>query len=171
MNAPNKPLTIGRVGKSYGILGWINIFSFTEEREKIFNYFPWFFCKEKKWTRICIKNWKKHKNHFIVRIQGISDRSIIGKFTNSEIVISSHTLPMLKKNHYYWNDIIRYQVFNTEQCYLGIVINLIRTKNNDVLVVKNKLNIFKKNILIPFIENIIIKNVDTKKKCILVQWN
>ncbi|ADP66213.1 16S rRNA-processing protein RimM [Buchnera aphidicola str. TLW03 (Acyrthosiphon pisum)] len=36
---------------------------------------------------------------------------------------------------------------------------------------KNKLKIHQKNILIPFIDNKIIKNVNTDKKFILVQWD
>ncbi|ACL30749.1 ribosome maturation factor RimM [Buchnera aphidicola] len=171
INKPIQPLLIGKVGKSYGILGWINIFSFTEEQEKIFNYLPWFFFKEKNWTRIQIKNWKKYKNNFIVHIKDISDRSVVSQFTNSDIIISKHTLPALKKNDYYWNDIINYKVFNIDQHYLGTVINLIRTRNNDILIVKNKLKIHQKNILIPFIDNKIIKNVNTDKKFILVQWD
>ncbi|QCI22838.1 ribosome maturation factor RimM [Buchnera aphidicola] len=171
INIPEKPLLVGKVGKSYGILGWIHIFSFTEKKDAIFNYLPWFFLKEKKWEKIEIENWKKYKDHFIVNIKGISNRSITEKFTNSEIIISKNTLPLLKKNDYYWHDIINYKVFNTDQSYLGTVINLIRMKNNDVLIIKNKSDVFKNNILIPFIENEIIKNVDTKNKFIFVQWN
>ncbi|QCI25597.1 ribosome maturation factor RimM [Buchnera aphidicola (Sitobion avenae)] len=170
-NIPEKPLLIGKVGKSYGILGWINIFSFTEKQEKIFNYLPWFFLKEKKWTSIQITNWKKHKNNFIIHVKGISDRSIISQFTNSDIIISKSSLPLLKKDNYYWNDLINYKVFNVNQRYLGTVIDLIRTKNNDILVLKNKLKTSEKSILIPFIEKIIIKNVNTNNKFILVQWN
>jgi len=168
---PDQPLLIGKVGKSYGILGWTSISSFTEEPQKIFDYLPWFFFKEGQWTKIQIQNWKKHKNNFIVHIKGISDRSIIRNFTNADIMISKRTLPILKKNNYYWNDIINYKVFDINKNYLGIVIDLIRTKNNDILVVENKFNISKKNILIPFIENKIIKNVNTNNKFILVQWN
>jgi 16S rRNA processing protein RimM len=91
--------------------------------------------------------------------------------TNSDIIISKYTLPILKKNNYYWNDIINCEVFNINQSYLGKVINLIRTKNNDILIVKNKLEVFKKNILIPFIEKKIIKSINTNNKFIIVQWN
>ncbi|CAL4326453.1 Ribosome maturation factor RimM [Buchnera aphidicola (Brachycaudus tragopogonis)] len=170
INIPVQPLLIGKFGKSYGILGWITIFSFTEEKEKIFDYFPWFFFK-KKWTKVQVKNWKKYKNHFIVYIKGISNRSDARELTNLNIVISKHTLPKLKKNEYYWNDIINYKVVNTYQHYLGKVIDLIRTKNNDILIVSNTLAISKKNIFIPFIEKKIIKEINSNYKLITVQWN
>ncbi|QCI24106.1 ribosome maturation factor RimM [Buchnera aphidicola (Macrosiphoniella sanborni)] len=171
MNIPIQPLLIGKVGKSYGILGWITIFSFTEEKEKIFSYLPWFFYKEKKWTKIIVDDWKKYKNNFIIHIKEISNRSIIKKFTNSDIIISQYTLPKLKKNNYYWTDIINCQVFNIDKNYLGKVIELTRTKNNDILIIQNPFKISKKNILIPFVENTIIKNIKINNKLIIVQWN
>lgn len=163
-------MLIGKVGKPYGILGWVTVFSFAEEKEKIFTYLPWFFFKENTWNYIIVEDWKKYKNNFIIRIKGISDRSIIKNFTNSSIMISKNTLPELKKNNYYWHDIINCQVFNMENNYLGQVKNIIRTKNNDILIIKNSIQVFKKNILIPFIENKIIKNININDKLIIVQW-
>lgn len=80
-------------------------------------------------------------------------------------------MPLLKDNNYYWNDIINCKVFNTNNNYIGQVINLIRTNNNDILVIQNKLSPFKKNILIPFIENTIIKNINIHNQLIIVTWN
>lgn len=164
-------MLIGKVGKPYGILGWITIFSFTERKEKIFDYLPWFFLKQERWIKIQLQGWKKHKNNFIIHVHNVSDRSQSSEFTNSNIIISKHKLPKLKKNEYYWNNIINYQIFNTNQCYLGKVISLIRTQYNDILVVKNQLKICKNKILIPFIEKKIIKNIDTKHQVITVKWN
>jgi 16S rRNA processing protein RimM len=76
-------------------------------------------------------------------------------------------LPLLKKNEYYWYDLINYDVFNINCKYLGKVIDLIRTKNNDILIIKHESN--KKNILIPFIDKTTIKKVDINKKIITVQ--
>lgn len=78
---------------------------------------------------------------------------------------------MLKKNEYYWHDIINYKVFNTYKNYLGKVIDLIRTKNNDILIVKDTLEKSKKNIFIPFIEQKIIQEINSKYKFITVQWD
>ncbi|WP_425619831.1 ribosome maturation factor RimM [Buchnera aphidicola] len=171
INKPIKPLVIGKVGKAYGILGWITIFSFTEKKEQIFSYLPWFFLKDNQWTKITVNNWKKYKNNFIVSVNNIFDRSIIKNFTNANIIISQNTLPLLKKNNYYWNDLINCTVFNTNYNYIGKVNNLIRTKNNDVLIVYNQFSQLKKNILIPFIENQIIKNINIDNKLIIVTWN
>uniref|UniRef100_UPI003F5CBDFA ribosome maturation factor RimM n=1 Tax=Buchnera aphidicola TaxID=9 RepID=UPI003F5CBDFA len=159
----------GKIGKAYGILGWLNFFSFTENKKKIFNYFPWFILKNKTWEIIFLNKWKTHNNNFIIQINNIIDRTTASKWTNIHIFIDQSTLPILKKNEYYWNDIIQCKIFNTKKKYLGIVIHLIRTKYNDVLIIKN--NLEKKNILIPFVVQKIIKHIDTQKKIIIVEWN
>jgi len=149
----------------------MNVFSFTEKEENIFTYIPWFFLKEKIFTQVQVKNWKRYKKNFIIYIDTISDRSTAKKFTNSNIIISRHQLPLLQNNEYYWNDIISYKVFNINKIYLGIVIDLIRTKDNDILVVRHVFKKLKKNIFIPFIEQTIIQKIDSKYKYIIVRWN
>ncbi|WP_261979516.1 ribosome maturation factor RimM [Buchnera aphidicola] len=165
-------MLVGKIGKVYGILGWINFFSFTEIKEKIFNYYPWFILKNKKWESIQLKNWKQHKNHFIIQINNVIDRSIANTWTNTDIFIDKNNLPKLKKDEYYWHDIIQCKIFNTKNQYLGIVINLISNQYNDIMIIQNNLkkqNI--KDIMIPFINQKIIKNIDIKNKTIIVKWN
>ncbi|WP_256359015.1 ribosome maturation factor RimM [Buchnera aphidicola] len=159
------------MGKAYGILGWVKFFSFTENKEKIFSYFPWFILK-KKWEIIHVDKWKKHNNNFIIHIENILDRSTVSKFTNLEIFIDKSILPILKEDEYYWNDVIDCKVFNSRKEYLGKVINLIRNQNNDVLIIRNNLkkNNFKK-IMIPFIHKKIVKYINVKHKIITVIWN
>ncbi|CAL4324448.1 ribosome maturation factor RimM [Buchnera aphidicola] len=169
---PNNPIMIGKIGRAYGILGWIKVFSFTEKKEKIFFYFPWFILKKEKWETIQFDKWKKYKNNFIIHIKNISDRSIVSTFTNSEIFIEKKILPILKKNEYYWDDIIGCDVFNIKKKYLGKVINLIRSQNSDILIIKNYLqkNISEK-IMIPFIHKKIVCNINIKDKIIVIIWN
>ncbi|QCI25028.1 ribosome maturation factor RimM [Buchnera aphidicola (Rhopalosiphum padi)] len=172
LKKPLNPIVIGKIGKAYGILGWIKIFSFSENKEKIFSYFPWFIFKQQKWEMIQIDKWKKHNNNFIIHIKNIIDRSMISKFTNLEIFIEKNTLPILKKDEYYWNDIIDCKVFNTRKTYLGKVINLIRNQNSDVLIIQNHLekNNLKK-IMIPFVHKKIVQCINITHKIITVIWN
>ncbi|XAJ81713.1 ribosome maturation factor RimM [Buchnera aphidicola (Aphis aurantii)] len=165
-------MLVGKIGKVYGILGWINFYSFTENKEKIFSYLPWFILKNKAWEIIQLKNWKKHNNHFIIQINNIIDRSIANKWTNTEIFINKNQLPKLKQDEYYWDDIIKCKVFNVTKKYLGTVINLINNKHNDILLLQNeceKKNI--KKIMIPFVIGKIIQKIDIKNKIIIVKWN
>ncbi|KGF84713.1 16S rRNA-processing protein RimM, partial [Salmonella enterica subsp. enterica serovar Weltevreden] len=39
---PAEPVVLGKMGSSYGIRGWLRVFSSTEDAESIFDYQPWF---------------------------------------------------------------------------------------------------------------------------------
>lgn len=38
--APVEPIVLGKMGSSYGIRGWLRVFSSTEDAESIFDYQP-----------------------------------------------------------------------------------------------------------------------------------
>ncbi|HIB5761218.1 TPA: ribosome maturation factor RimM, partial [Klebsiella pneumoniae] len=38
--APVDPIVLGKMGSSYGIRGWLRVFSSTEDAESIFDYQP-----------------------------------------------------------------------------------------------------------------------------------
>lgn len=113
------------------------------------------------------------KKKIIIKFQGINDRDIVKKLTNSDIIINYYQLPKLDNNQYYWRDLINCSVINIEGYNIGKVINLIDNGIHEILVIKNKTNhIFSdKDVLIPFVNTKIIKKIDLIKKIIIVDWN
>ncbi|HFF4305999.1 TPA: ribosome maturation factor RimM, partial [Vibrio cholerae O1] len=41
MSKQNEKLVVGKLGSSYGIRGWLKVFSYTDNPESIFDYSPW----------------------------------------------------------------------------------------------------------------------------------
>jgi len=172
LNFMDKNLTIAKFGAVHGILGWIRIFSYTEKKENIFNYSPWLIINNDIVIKLFPNNWKISDTKIFVKIKNYDNRSIATKLTNYNININVKSLPKLKKNEFYWKDIILCTVFTDDFKKLGIVINLISTPSNDILVIResNKYYKFKKDILIPFIYPEIIKNINIYTKRIIVNW-
>jgi len=77
-------------------------------------------------------------------------------------------LPNLGDQKYYWSDLERLKVINIDQESIGIVDSLFETGANDVLVVNGKNN---KRILIPFVLDEIIKEVNINLGYIKVDWS
>ena len=77
-------------------------------------------------------------------------------------------LPNLGEQKYYWSDLEGLKVLNIDQESIGIVDSLFETGANDVLVVKGKNN---KRILIPFVMDEIIKEVNIDLEYIKVDWS
>ncbi|CAL4322697.1 Ribosome maturation factor RimM [Buchnera aphidicola (Chaitophorus populicola)] len=160
-------IIIGKICAPYGILGWNKMFSFTENKKSIFTYNPLFYSKKNIIYVLKIIQWKIIKNYFLIKIKNVNNRNTAYLFQNIDIFIYSKQIKK-KKNEYLWNEIISCKIFNINKNFLGKVINIIRTYSNDILVIKK--NDYTKEILIPFVKNIIIKKVNVKKKIMLVDW-
>lgn len=158
-------LIIGKIGAVYGILGWNKIFSYTENKNNILKYQPWFLYQNNTWNQFFIKYQKIYSKKIIVKFKNIHTRNQAKTLTNNIIAIQKIKLPKLNHLEYYWYDIIQCQVFDKNNIHIGEVKNIIRTKQNDILVIKNK-QCNQKEILIPFIENIFIQSVHLKTKII-----
>lgn len=166
-------IIVGKLGSSYGIRGWIKIFSYTEQSESIFAYKPWYLNIRGKWQEIELDDWKKHKNAFIGKLAGVSDRDDVQAYTNYEIGVSVKQFPELPQGRFYWKDLYGMRVETTAGYDLGTVSEIMETGSNDVLVVtantKDAFN--QKERLIPFLRPQVIKNIDVSANRIEVDWD
>ena len=72
--APVDPIVLGKMGSSYGIRGWLRVFSSTEDAESIFDYQPWFIQKAGQWQQVQLESWKHHNQDMIIKLKGVDDR-------------------------------------------------------------------------------------------------
>ncbi|MCV2502034.1 MAG: ribosome maturation factor RimM [Candidatus Lightella neohaematopini] len=172
----NNPIIVGQIGSTYGIFGWLRIYSFTKRKIDIFSYQP-FFIRDintnNNWKKLRINSWKFNKNCIILKINDIDNKEKAKLLTNYYIFIDKKQLPVLSNNEYYWVDIIGLKVINIENYFFGVVSNIIETKANDVLIVKKNVddyfNIYER--FIPYLYNKVIKKIDIKNKIMVVIWN
>ncbi|WMY97197.1 MAG: ribosome maturation factor RimM [Arsenophonus sp.] len=166
------PIVLGRLGSTYGVNGWMKVFSFTENIQDIFNYQPWFVKLFKEWYKLEIEDWKYDNKNIFIKFKNIYDKEHANLMINYKIIVDSAQFPILKNGEYYWKDLIGCKIFNTQSYYLGCVTNLIVTGANDVLISKNFKDFFGiKERLIPFIYKKVIKKVDINTKIIQVDWD
>ncbi|VFP85539.1 ribosome maturation factor RimM [Candidatus Erwinia haradaeae] len=171
---PVDPLSMGLMGSAYGIYGWLKVFSYAEEVTNIIYYQPWFIQKGDQWYLLELEKWKRYKNQLIIKIKGIDSRNNVKEnLTDYEVIVDSKHLPVLENGDFYWKDLVGCQVINIAHCILGKVVQIIATGANDVLIVHP--NLEDKNhtreILIPFIEKIVIKSVNIIARIIFVDWS
>ncbi len=165
--------TVGKLGATYGIRGWLRVYSSTEQAESIFSYQPWFLKIKGKWQQIELESFKQHNHEFIAKIKGFDDREQAQTLANVEIGVSLDVFPDLEEGDYYWHDLIGCQVLNLAGYHFGTVSELMETGSNDVLVVKaNSKDTFgKQERLIPFLFDNVVKRVDLSTKTIEVDWD
>jgi 16S rRNA processing protein RimM len=170
---PENPVILGKLGSSYGIRGWLRVFSSTEHAESIFDYQPWTIKLAGKWQQIEVESWKRHNQELVIKLKGVDDRDVANTYTNCEIVVDGSVLPALEEGDYYWKDLIGCRVVTTQNYDLGTIIDMMETGSNDVLVVKANLKdaFGAKERLVPFIDEQVIRNVDLAAQLVEVDWD
>ena len=164
---------VGKLGSTYGIRGWLRIYSSTEQAESIFDYKPWFLKIKGEWQPTELENWRHHNHEIIVKLKGVDDREAAQTLANIEIGVDLSVFPELEEGDYYWHDLIGCSVVNLEGYTMGAVTEMMETGSNDVLVVKaNTKDAFgKQERLIPFLYEQVVKRVDLTTKTIEVDWD
>ena len=164
---------VGKLGSTYGIRGWLRIYSSTEQAESSFDYQPWFLKIKGEWQPTELENWRHHNHEIIVKLKGVDDREAAQILANVEIGVDLSVFPELEEGDYYWHDLIGCSVVNLEGYTMGTVTEMMETGSNDVLVVKaNTKDAFgKQERLIPFLYEQVVKRVDLTTKTIEVDWD
>ena len=163
-------LVIGIITSSHGVEGKLNIRSLSDFRER-------FTKPGKRWIQ---KNdeepipynlisgvQKPGKSSFIITLEGIKDRNEADNFKQYKLLVKSDDIPKLKDNEFHLNQLIDLDVkltVNSKIEIIGTVVDLI-TENNDLIVVR--LNHNNKNVLIPFVKEI-VTNIDKKNKYLII---
>ncbi|GHY80017.1 16S rRNA processing protein RimM [Vibrio cholerae] len=173
MSKQNEKLVVGKLGSSYGIRGWLKVFSYTDNPESIFDYSPWYIDQKGEWVEYKVEGWKRHNKGWVVKLQGLDVREDAHLLTNFEIAIDPASLPELSEDEFYWRELFGMQVVTANGYDLGVVTDMMETGSNDVLVVKANLKdaFGQKERLIPFLEEQVIKVVDRQAQRIEVDWD
>jgi 16S rRNA processing protein RimM len=160
----------------YGVKGWIRVHSYTEPREAILDYKDWLLLRDSVRRSVKLAEGKRHGKTVVARIDGVDDRDDAAGYVGDDIAVPRERLPDTGRGEYYWADLEGLQVVNSDGrtlgsvAYLdgrtlGSVAYLLATGANDVLVVQGD-----QEILIPFVQDEVIKDVDLAAGVISVDW-
>jgi len=161
----NNYIIIGRLGKTYGVRGWLRVNSYTEDASGILDYTPWHLQEGKSYKLRAIADSKKLGNGLIVKFDGVDTPENAKLLTGSKVAILSSQLPALEEGEYYWKDLEGLTVIDQDGNNLGKILYIMETGSNDVLVVKGE-----KEHAIPYLPNDVVKNIDLKNKIMYVNW-
>lgn len=145
--------------------GWVRVYSWTEPRENIVGYQPWYLRRHGSWQARELAEGRRHGKGVIARLSACDDRDQALALIDCEIGIRRDQLPPTAPGEYYWHQLIGLRVFNLRGEALGRVDSLLETGANDVLVVRDE-----GERLIPFVQPQIVKQVDLGDGIIRVDW-
>lgn len=164
---------MGRVSGVYGVRGWVRIFSYTEPRENILEYQPWFVkTGSGDWSEQRHIEGRRHGKGVVAHLEHCPDRDAAHALIGSEIAVRREQLPDTGAGEFYWNDLIGLQVVNQQGDALGTVDHLLETGANDVMVVRPCAgSLDERERLIPWLVPSVIADVDLAGRRINVDWD
>ena len=158
-------IIIGRIGRPRGLKGEFFINSFSESSETFLKYKNFFLYFKSGLAPIDFEYLRKQNKKIIGKLSDINSPEEAERIKNSDLFLDKNDLPELEDG-YYWHELIGMKVINLDGDPLGEVIAINNYGSNDMLEVKTK----GKKLLIPFVKNRIIFDIDKKKKVINVDW-
>ena len=163
-------LVIGIITSSHGVKGKLNIRSLSDFKER-------FIRPGKRWIQKhdeepipynLISGFQKPgKESFIICLEGIKDKNEADNLKQYKLLVKSNDIPKLKANEFHLNQLLDLDVklfVESEIKVIGKVVDLI-TENNNLIVIK--LNQNNKNVLIPFVKEI-VTTIDRKNKYLVI---
>jgi len=163
-----KWFNVGKIVNTHGIRGEVRVISktdFPEERYKVGNVLFLFMPKSNSPIELTIKTHRTHKNFELLTFEGFENINDVEKFRDGILKVPESQLGTLKKDEFYYHEIIGCLVATTKGEEIGKVTEILSPGANDVWVVKGK---DSKEILIPYIHDV-VKKVDVNEKVILIE--
>jgi len=164
------PVIIGSIVSAYGVKGWVKVRSFTETPNAIVDFDSWLVGQDGRWQRYSLLNYRTHGQGLVVQLERCDDRDDAEALKGMEIAVDHSALPELKSGEYYWSDLLGKMVVNTQGEEYGHVTKLMETGANDVLVVAPSAGRSQEEILIPYVNEVVIE-VDQRNNLIRVNWS
>ena len=163
-------LVIGIITSSHGVEGKLNVKSLSDFKER-------FTQPGKRWIQkhdeepipcnLISGTQKPGKDSFIISLEDIKDRNEADNLKQYKLLVKSNDIPKLKSNEFHLNQLLDLDVklnIEGEMKIIGKVVDLI-TENNNLIVIR--LNKNNKDVLIPFVKEIVTK-IDRKNKYLVI---
>lgn len=167
----SKRLVLGQIGRVHGIKGWLRLNSFTSPPENILEYSELSAEIDESWQVLEISQFKQQSKGLIVHFKGYDDPDLAKQLTGLDVSVAARDLPGLEDGSFYWHELEGMEVSNQHGQIFGQVARLLETGANDVLVVAaSAASIDEKERLIPYINESVIKSIDTATRKIVVDW-
>ncbi|HSW93963.1 MAG TPA: ribosome maturation factor RimM [Gammaproteobacteria bacterium] len=160
-------VVIGKIGSTYGIHGWLKIFSFTEVMTDILDYAPWYLDLGENWQPIQVKEGRQHGKALVAHLAGYNTPEEARVLTGKKIAVKRSQLPSLPEGTWYWKDLEGLMVIDQHGKELGPVLYLLETGSNDVLVIRHE----GKEHAIPWLPGQVVKDIDLANRIMRVEWD
>lgn len=160
---------MGRFGPPYGVKGWVNVFTFSEQVEALLGHRRWQVGERLEQggdaREMEVLEGRVQADHLVVQLVGCVDRDQAVRLKGLEIAVPRSHLPAADPDEVYWADLVGSAVVNEQGQGLGVVVEVFSNGSHPVLRVREA----EIERLIPFVEAY-VRETDTAARRIRVDW-
>jgi 16S rRNA processing protein RimM len=172
-------VVLGRIGAPYGIKGWVHVQSYTQPAANILRYKTWHILEQGVQAPLYVLQGRHLAKGCVVAFKGYENPELAVQLRHATVGVPRGSLPALEEGVYYWADLIGMQVHNQSLDPLaqsvGRVKEVFEAGANDVLVVETLEDALSskttKTVLIPFVMESVINEVDQEARWIRLCWD
>jgi len=160
----DESVVVGRFNGSWGVRGWVKVWSETRPPSAIFEYQPWLFGE--RGDPLEIEQWQQSGRRLVAKVEGVDTPEQAEALGRRTIRVARSALPDPEPGEYYWHDLIGLEVVNLEGYCYGLVERMQETGAHDVLEIRGR----NGTVLIPFVTGEFVREVELENGRILVDW-
>ncbi len=127
-------ICVAQIGAAHGIRGEVRLRSFTGDPMAIASYGP--LESEDGARRFTIETLRPAKDHFVARLEGISDRNAAEQLTNLRLYVARDRLPPAGDGEFYHADLVGLAAVTPDGAALGTVTAVHNFGAGDVIEIK-----------------------------------
>lgn len=157
---------VGKIVNTHGIRGEVRVISktdFPDERYKPGNTL-YIFQNGKDPIKVIVKSRRQHKNFELLSFEGYESINEVEGFKGSILKVPKSQLGELDEGEFYFHEIIGCTVWTNDGEEIGVIKEILTPGANDVWVVKRK---GMKDVLIPYIEDV-VQSIDVTEKKVII---
>lgn len=166
-------VTVGRILSVYGVKGWVKVFSYTDPKEQIFRYQPWYLVDGADARVITLSDGKPHGKGLVALVEGVNDRdAALAGLVGKEVAVPQAVLPKSQGDTFYWRDLIGLRVINVKDEDLGVIVEMLETGANDVMRLQgDDQSVDGRERLLPWAPQEVVQQVDLAGGTLRVDWD
>lgn len=132
-------MTLGQVGAAHGVNGWLMVRSFADPPDSLLDHDEWqLLSPGGKTLQLQLLEGAPHRDRLRVRLSGIEDRDAASALTGWWVQIARSALPPPEEGEYYRDDLLGFEVVNTDGVVLGRLDYFADLPAGAVMVVKGE---------------------------------
>jgi 16S rRNA processing protein RimM len=162
----DKMFDVGKIVNTHGVRGEVRVIRITDFEERFRIGERLYLVSDREPVReLIIDGHRKHKQFDLLHFEGLDNINDVEHFKGAHLKINEDQLTELNEGEYYHYEIIDCEMFTTNGDKIGTVIDILSPGANDVWVVKRTKG---KDVLIPFIKDV-VKKIDVSEKKIIIE--